>query len=88
MTLVYFFKKVNITQTKQNKKKKNSDTSGLVKKLDYNAKSSDIKSKIPSITGLAINSELTAVESKIPDVRSLVKKTNKKTPQKLVKLDV
>ena len=56
--------------------------------MDYNAKSSDIKSKIPSITGLAINSELTAVESKIPDVRSLVKKTNKKTPQKLVKLDV
>ena len=31
---------------------------------------------MPSITDLATNSELTAVENKIPDVSSLVKKTN------------
>ena len=31
---------------------------------------------MPSISGLATNSALTAVENKIPDVRSLVKKTN------------
>ena len=32
--------------------------------------------KIPSITILATNSELTAAENKIPDVNSLVKKTD------------
>ena len=31
---------------------------------------------MPSISGLATNSALTAVENKIPNVRSLVKKTN------------
>ena len=31
---------------------------------------------MPSITGLATNSALTAVENKIPDVSSLVKKTD------------
>ena len=30
---------------------------------------------MPSITGLAANSELTAVENKIPDVSSLIRKT-------------
>ena len=31
---------------------------------------------MPSIAGLATNSELTAVENKIPDVSSLAKKTD------------
>ena len=35
-----------------------------------------MEDKIPSITGLAANSALTAIENKIPDVSSLVKKTN------------
>ena len=52
--------------------KKIPDTSGLVKKTDYIAKSSDIESKIPSINS---KSALTAVENKMPDVSSLVKKT-------------
>ena len=39
----------------------------------YNAKIAEIESKIPSISGLAPNSALTAFENKIPDV-SLVKK--------------
>ena len=49
------------------------DTSGLVKK-DYNAKATEIESKVPSISGLATNFALTAVENKIPDVSNLVKK--------------
>ena len=51
-----------------------SDTSGLVKKTDYNPKISEIEGKIPSISGLATNSALTAVENKIPNISSLVKK--------------
>ena len=35
-----------------------------------------MESKIPSITGLATNSTLTAVENKIPDVSGLVTKTD------------
>ena len=51
-----------------------SDTSGLVKKTDYNPKISEIEGKIPSISGLATNYALTAVENKIPNISSLVKK--------------
>ena len=59
--------------------KKIPDTSDLAKKIDLNAKISEIENKIPSITDLATNSALTAVENKIPDVRSLVKKTDYNT---------
>ena len=65
--------------------KKIPDTSRLVKKLDFNAKISEIESKILRISGLATKSALTAVENKIPGVRSLVKKTNYNT-KKLIKL--
>ena len=57
-------------------RQKISDTSELVKKLDYNAKISEIENKIPSISGLATNSALTAVENKIRDVSSLVQKAD------------
>ena len=50
-----------------------SDVSNLVKKTDLNAKITEVEGKIPSITGLATNSALTAVGNKIPDVSSLVK---------------
>ena len=40
---------------------------------------SEIESKIPSITGLATNTALTAVGHKMPDVSSLVKKKNYNT---------
>ena len=40
-----------------------SDTSGLVKILDYNVKITEIESKIPSISGLAINAVLNAFEN-------------------------
>ena len=53
--------------------------SGLVRKTDFNAKVTEIESKIPSISGLATNTALTAVENKIHDVSSLVKKTDYNT---------
>ena len=46
----------------------------LLKKTDYNAKISEIESKIPNISGLATTSALNAVEIKVLDVSSLVKK--------------
>ena len=50
------------------------DIGGLVKKIDYNAKITEIESKIPSIAGLATTAALAAVKNKIPDVSNLVKK--------------
>ena len=44
----------------QVQKKKIPDTSGLIKKLVYNAKISDKENKIQNITGLTTNSVLTA----------------------------
>ena len=46
----------------------------LLKKTDYNAKINEIEGKIPSISGLATTTALTAVENKIPDVSNFVKK--------------
>ena len=51
------------------------NTSGLVKKIDYSSKITDIESKTTRITSLSTNSALTAVENKIPNVSGLVKKT-------------
>ena len=48
----------------------------MVKKNDFNAKFTEVEGKIPSITGLAKSSALTAAENKILDVSSLVKKTD------------
>ena len=42
----------------------NPDTSGLLKQPHYSSKITEMKSKIPSITVLATNSALTAVENK------------------------
>ena len=60
-------------------KKKILNTSGLVKKTDYNSNISEIDGKVPNITGLATNSALAAVENKIPDVSNLVEKTDYNT---------
>ena len=54
--------------------KKIPDASGLVKRTGYNAKITEIESKIPSISGLATSSALNAIENKIPDISSLVTK--------------
>ena len=64
-----------MTQTKQ-LENKIPDTSGLVKKTDYNAKITEIEGKIPSISGLATNAALTAVENKMPNISNLIKKNN------------
>ena len=48
----------------------------MVKKTNFNAKIAEVEDKIPNITGLATSSALTAVENKLPDVRSLVKKAD------------
>ena len=48
------------------------DTSNFVKKLNFNAKISETEGKIPSSSGLATTSALTAVENKIPSVVNLV----------------
>ena len=59
--------------------KKIPDVSNVVKKIDLNSKISEVEGKIPSISGLATNSELTAVENKIPDVNGLIKKADYNT---------
>ena len=48
----------------------------LLRKQNYNGKITEIESRIPSISGLATNSALTAVENKILDVSNLVRKTD------------
>ena len=44
------------------------------KKTGFNAKISEVEGKIPSISGLATTSALTAAEKKLPDVKSLLRK--------------
>ena len=46
------------------------DTSGLVKKTDYDSKITDIEGKSPDVSNLATKTVLTTVENKIPDVSS------------------
>ena len=50
-----------------------------LKKTDFITKVTEIDGKIRSVTGLATNSALTAVENEIPDVSGLVKKTDYNT---------
>ena len=79
-----FFKKIKYHTDKSDLEKKIPDTSELVKKTDYNAKVSETESTIPCISGLTTNSAMTAVENKIPNIISLVKKQI--ITQKLVNL--
>ena len=69
-----FVLKTTYDTDKSDLEKKIPDTSDLDKKT--NLKICEIENKIPSINGLATNSALTAVENKISDVSSLVKKTD------------
>ena len=55
------------------------DASGLVEKLDYNAKITEIESKIDSVSGSVTNTALTTIGNKITDVNSLVNKTDYNT---------
>ena len=65
------FWKLNIKQTKQNKKK-NPNVTDFVKET----KLTELENKIPDVSSLATKTALTAIENKIRDVSSLVKKTN------------
>ena len=46
------------------------------KTTDYHAKSTEIESKILSISGLTTSCALTAFKNKRPDINNLVKKTD------------
>ena len=48
----------------------------MLKKSDYNAKISELKNKIPSISSLVTTPTLTPVENKISSASNLVKKTD------------
>ena len=61
------------------------DTSGLVKKTDYNAKITETENRIPNVSSLATKTALTTVENKIPSISNLVKKKQTMT-QKLLEL--
>ena len=65
-----------VLKTKYDTENKISDTSGLVKKTDYNTKITEIEGKIPDINNLATKTTLTTVKNKIPNVNNLVKKTD------------
>ena len=52
-----------------------SDITHLATNASLNAKINEVKGKTPNITNLATSTALTAVESKIPNVSNLVKKT-------------
>ena len=52
------------------------DTSELPNKTDNVTKIKDIEAKMPSITNLATNLALTAVENKTPNVSTFLKKTD------------
>ena len=53
----------------------------MVKESNFNTKVTEIEGKIPSISGISIstNLALTAVQNKISDVSSLVKRTDYNT---------
>ena len=70
-----FALKTNYDTDKTELEKKISDTRGLLKKTDYNAKIAKIEGKMPSISDFTTNAALTTVENKIPNISSLVKKS-------------
>ena len=61
------------------------NTSGIVEKIGYNAKITEIEGKKSSIRTFPTNAALTAVENKIPNVSSLAKKADCNT--KIKKFD-
>ena len=71
MILAHLLEKLRMMQ--------NNDTSGLVKKTNYNTKIIEVEGKIPHVNSLATKTALTTVEHKIPNVSSLVNKTDYKT---------
>ena len=52
----------------------NIDTSGLVKKTDYNTKISEIEDKIPDTSSFVKKTKITEIEGKLPDISGLATK--------------
>ena len=48
-----------------NQNQKIPDTSGLVKKTDYDAKITEMEGKIPDVSNLATKTAVTTIENKI-----------------------
>ena len=59
--------------------KKMANTSGLVKRTDYNAKITEIKGKMSSITGLAFTATFNEAENQILNVSYLLNKSDYNT---------
>ena len=79
LILVDLFNKLNMIQINQICKRKLVTQTQkfliiaeLLKKTDYNAKITEMESKIPCITLLATNAALFIVENKLPNVSNLV----------------
>ena len=86
--------KYSMVQTKKGLDKKIQDiyknvlnARGMVKKTDYNTKTTGIVNKIPAVTGLVtttvLNTKATKIENKIPDIINLAKKAALITKQRL-----
>ena len=71
-----FLLKIKYDADKKELKNEILDTSGLVKKTDYNLEIIEIEGKMPSINCLTTASALTVDENKITNINSLVKKTD------------
>ena len=65
LTTTYDTDKSDLEKKISDADKKIPDTDGLIKKTDFSSKNTEIEGKIPSISGLATNSALTAVENKL-----------------------
>ena len=67
-------KKTEYNAKIKNIEDKTPDTTNLATKTILKTKINQVKNEIPSISGLAATSALTAVENDIPNVSNLVKK--------------
>ena len=75
LILVDLFKKHNITLADQIQKRKYVIGKDLLGKADYDAKITEVKSKIPNITGLAITAAPNGDEN---DILKLIYRTLRK----------
>ena len=56
------------------------DTGGLIKKANYNAKTTGLENKIPDTSNLATKTALTSVENKIPNIKTELTTVENKIP--------
>ena len=68
--IMKLLKKLNM-MLRKNTEDKIPDISNLATKSNLNTKINEVKNEIPSITGLATSSALTAAENKVPSISGL-----------------